>query len=239
MKNQSKLEKLCRPVLELLCNYCSYAKSETPLNAETLKKKIHLCMNDIAVKCEEDPVLKREFSRIERPLVFFIDYTIKEGQFPFSNEWKELARNYNELSGDEKFFDVLTENLDDPEASDRLRFFYLLMGLGFDGAFANDKEYVERRMKLCATRFTMPEKLTAESLFAMPSVLPEKRSGKSRLLVTAFIITLVFALGAFSCNFYKFRKASSHYKKAVDDAVQKATPAYVEISKSPLSGMKK
>lgn len=225
----SKLENLCRPVLELLCNYCCYAQTGTPLNADTLKWKIHLCMNDIAVKCEEDPALKREFSRVERSLIFFIDYTIKEGQFPFRNEWKELARNYNELSGDEKFFDMLAENLDDPEASDRLQLFYLLMGLGFDGAFSNDKEYVERRMRLCAIRFSMPESITPDNLFEMPAALPEKRSGKSRTLAAAFIVTVIFALGAFAFNLYEFRKASANYKDAVHNAVQKASPAYVDM----------
>lgn len=236
---RSKLENLCRPVLELLCNYCCYAQTGTPLNADTLKWKIHLCMNDIAVKCENDPTLKREFSRIERPLIFFIDFTVKEGRFPFSNEWKELARNYNELSGDEKFFDLLSENLDDPEASDRLYLFYLMMGLGFDGAFINDKEYVECRMRLCATRFAMPETVSANSLFEMSSCFPEKRSGKSRVFAVIFTVTLIFVLAAFAYNFYEFRKASKDFKNEVNNAVKNASPTYVEVIKTTIPGDKK
>ena len=51
-----------------------------PLTQENIRR----ALDDIRGRCEGDPVLRREFTRIERPLVFFIDYTIKEGAFPFS-----------------------------------------------------------------------------------------------------------------------------------------------------------
>jgi hypothetical protein len=66
-------------------------------------------------KARRDPRLEREFAWIEKPLVFFIDYMVKEGRFPFREGWWELSRNYNELSGDEKFFDLLTETLNHPD----------------------------------------------------------------------------------------------------------------------------
>ena len=235
----SKLEDLCRPLLELLCNYCAYASTGSALNADTLNWKIHLCMNDIAVKCEEDPALKREYSRIERALVFFVDYTVKEGKFPFRNEWNLLARNYNELSGDEKFFDMLSENLDDPEASERLQLFYLLMGLGFDGIYANNQEFVERRMRLCATRFAMPEQVTADKLFTPPASFPEKRSGKSKVFAAVLILSFIFAAGALAYNFYQFRSASAAYKKSLEKAAQKASLFYTVVSGKSSSGVQK
>lgn len=224
----SNLELLCRPLLKLLCEYCCYVKAGATVEPDALKWQIRLRFNEISSECENDAALRREFLKVEQALVFFIDYTIKEGDFPFRNEWKEMARDYNELSGDEKFFDQLSETLDDPDAAERLKIFYLLMGLGFDGVYINNKEYVERRMKLCATRFQMPEPVTADSLFIPAKILPKKRSGKSRLLLVVIMLTVAFAIGAFAYNYHVFTQDSADYKAALEMAVDKAVPSNIQ-----------
>ena len=78
----NRLEALCRPLIDLVCEYRCFSKAGAPVAAETMRSDIRRALDDIRGRCEGDPVLRREFTRIERPLVFFIDYTIKEGAFP-------------------------------------------------------------------------------------------------------------------------------------------------------------
>lgn len=150
----NRLEELCRPIVSKLCVYWQMANAGEELDAEIVEYNLKSLLTSIKDQISEDPSLKKGFSKIERPLVFFIDYTIREGHFPFSHDWHELSYDYNELSGDEKFFDLLTESLDDPDTSEQLYMYYLFLGLGFDGC-QTDHEYIERRMKVCATRFNI------------------------------------------------------------------------------------
>lgn len=227
----NRLELLCRPLIRLLCEYWCFAKAGAPVDAESFKRKIQICLSEIQTACENDPNLKREFSRIERPLIFFVDYTIKEGSFPFSREWREMARDYNELSGDEKFFDLLAENLDDPEASGRLLIFYLLMGLGFDGCYRGNADYVERRMKLCATRFPEGYDIAAEPLFVPAGHSGNSRSRKGgRPICYLLAAVSLFALASFAYNYYMFKKDTDSYRRALLEAVAKARPAYVKAA---------
>ncbi len=151
---ENRLEELCRPIVSKLCVYWQMANAGEALDVETVEFNLRSLLSSIKEQVSEDPSLKRGFSKIERPLVFFIDYTIREGHFPFKQDWHELSYDYNELSGDEKFFDLLAESLDDPDTSEQLYMYYLFLGLGFDGC-QTDHEYIERRMKVCATRFNI------------------------------------------------------------------------------------
>ena len=58
------------------------------------------------------------------------------------------------MAGDEKFFDLLEENLKDksPSANDRLAVFYTCLGLGFSGWYTGQPEYLRRKMKELAAR---------------------------------------------------------------------------------------
>ena len=216
-----RLEELCRPLLAEMCEYCCFAKAGKTGTAEKLQWKIRQHFDEIQAKCENDLSLKREFSRIEKPLVFFIDYMVKEGEFPFSQQWTELARQYNELSGDEKFFDMLSETFDDPEASDRLRIFYLMLGLGFNGCRKDDLDYIERRMRLCCTRFPAESVPLEKELLAAapPASAPQRR--KSGALARCLVVCIVFAVIALGFNCYTFLNKTRYFRNAVQDVREK------------------
>lgn len=221
------LEQLCRPVLLRVCEYWCYAKSGAPMDAGEFRQKIDNDLNEIKLKCEKNPNLNRDFERVERALIFFIDYIIKEGNYPFSRSWVEMARDYNELSGDEKFFDLLSDTLDDPDSSERLKFFYLLMGLGFDGCYHKDPEFLERKMRLCATRFPMENTLHETALFSPKEVeLSITRQRGKTLLSLILILAVCFAAGSFAFNYFKFSQATSSFRNSLKHAVEKSRPAY-------------
>ncbi len=217
-----ELEKLCRPLIRQLCQYRYYARCGTALEMQVLDRSLREELMKIREAVEDDGHLKREFSRIEQPLVFFIDYTVKEGNFPFSREWREIARDYNELSGDEKFFEQLADNLDDPDSSERLMMFYLFMGLGFDGCHDGDHEYIQRRMKVCSTRFPLPELPTLEQLSTSGLTSGEDflRNRRFRLfsVYTALICSCILMLTALGWNCLNLYRETGDFRTALHDA---------------------
>lgn len=178
----------------------------------------------IREQVEDDGRLKREFQKIEQPLVFFIDYTVKEGHFPFRDQWTEIARDYNELSGDEKFFDLLSDSLDDPDSSEQLMMFYLFMGLGFDGCHVDDREYVQRRMKVCAARIQLPatdETLSSADIDERPAYFKNRRFRFFSVYTLLTILTLCL-LGSLGWNFWTLYQETGDFRLALGRAANAA-----------------
>lgn len=129
------IETLIAPVLRKVCGYCVYKNSGYEVPQELLMTEIRSELNVISQRSSLNPMLQQQYHAIEKPLIFFIDYIVKEGHFSYSDNYRELARNFNELSGDDKFFDLLKEALESGEDKDVIKVFYMLMGLGFDGYY--------------------------------------------------------------------------------------------------------
>jgi len=213
----SRLEELCRPYLALVCSRGNYARSGVPVDPKALKDELHDVLADIRAKCEDDPLLRREFERVEKPLAFFADYCLKESDTGLGSGWTDLGREYNELSGDEKFYDLLSATLEDPEASERLRLFYLMLGLGFEGVHRGDEEFVQRRMKLCAARFQV---LDNPEVKVRPDVTTPYSSlfRRPRALAACLISAVALAAGALAFNYYRFCSETNSYRAALQSA---------------------
>lgn len=239
-----ELEQLCRPLVRQLCAYWYYARcGEAPERGE-VDRVLREHLIRIREKVEDDGRLKREFQRIEQPLIFFIDYTIKEGNFPFSEAWREIARDYNELSGDEKFFEQLAATLDDPDSAERLVMFYLFMGLGFDGCHEGDPEYIQRRMKVCAARFPSE---TGEEEFSSPDageppVYFRKRKFRFFSVYTAMAALLLCLIGAWGWNFWVLYQETGDFRRTLSMASMAAgkifTQETTEKKATPEAGKK-
>ena len=231
-----ELEQLCRPLVRQLCAYWYYARCGEAPDRERVNQSLREHLIRIREKVEDDGRLKREFQRIEQPLIFFIDYTIKEGNFPFSGAWREIARDYNELSGDEKFFEQLAAALDDPESAERLVMFYLFMGLGFDGCHAGDPEYILRRMKVCAARFPSGFGAEASSLASPdagdPPAYFQNRRFRYFSVHTAMLALLVCLIGALSWNFCVLYQETRDFRQALYKAAAAATKVFISEPKA-------
>lgn len=231
------LEKLCRPLLTCICDYGQYINAGNAPDREEFLRRINMLLAEAKEDAAKSPALEKEFSRIERPLIFFVDYMVKEGGFPFSREWRELARNYNELSGDEKFFDMLAEALDDPDSGKILEVFYTMMGLGFDGIHRSNPEYIERRMKVCASRFSHA-KFDVSSEVLTP-VDPEKlktaavrKNSPLRSVRLALILSAVFMTAAFGINLSAFLNATEDFRRTLFVAAESAIPKTIRSDRT-------
>jgi type VI protein secretion system component VasF len=196
---------------------------------EKFRGDIKNALEDVKYRAKNNSELYREYERIELPLVFFIDYMVKEGNFPFKNDWQELARDYNELSGDEKFFNLLSNELYAPDAGDIIPVFYTMLGLGFDGIYLNDSKSVERIMKQCMEKLENEFDVSQEPIVAINtekrlaiskksySALPLVKISK-KILIAASIFTGL----ALIINIFVFLNISKPFRNSLYEAAAAA-----------------
>ncbi len=223
------LEKLCRPLLGCVCDYWQYTNAGNRPDKEIFLRQINMLLADARENAAKSPALEKEFARVERPLIFFVDYMVKEGNFPFSGEWRELARDYNELSGDEKFFDLLTEALDDPDSGDLLEVFYTMIGLGFDGIYRGNPEYIERRMKVCASRFSRSKFDVSDEMITPVDVenlksAHAKKTNPFKTVKCALAVCAAFMVFGFAVNLSAFLNATDEFRRTLFVAAESAIP---------------
>jgi type VI protein secretion system component VasF len=235
MNSAKDVETLCKPVFVLFCNYWQLNEMGNPPTMEKFRERIKNTLEDIKYTAASSPSLSRAYERVELPLVFFIDYMVKEGSFPFKNEWRELARNYNELSGDEKFFNLLSGAFGSPDAGDTLSVFYTMLGLGFDGVYANDTKSVEMIMKHCMSRLSGEFDVCHEPIVSIDTEKRLTLSKKSlqmpqvRLLRMALIGSIAFVITAFIINLFVFLNVTSVFRKGLSKAVETAKQFEINI----------
>ncbi|MDR1031271.1 MAG: DotU family type IV/VI secretion system protein [Treponema sp.] len=225
MSTPITIEALCRPVFTCFCNYWQLNQAGIPLSLEKFRADIETSLEEAKRKATADPVLTREYDQIERPLVFFIDFMVQESSFPFNQNWRELGRNYNELSGDEKFFNLLSNALQDTEAHTTIPLFYTMLGLGFEGAYMQDHGYIDKTMSQCAALFPKELDIREEPIVEVSTKARIAGSKKARLLQPlriALIGSLCFLAFSLIFNFILFFKATSPFRTYLSGAAVQA-----------------
>jgi type VI protein secretion system component VasF len=213
-------------VITCVCNYWQLVGTGNPVSKEHFQADVTALLGAAKEQAAGDPMLARDYGKIERPLIFFIDYLVKEGKFPFRKDWHELARGYNELSGDEKFFILLDEALDDPEAGNALVLYYLMLGLGFDGVYRSAPDYIEKCMNRC--RQGSPPNLDPrrEPLLTLgprkktPPAVPKTPFTRRNAILGA----VLFLVLCFAVNFHVFVKITRSYRDILTTAATDAVP---------------
>jgi type VI secretion system protein ImpK len=142
---------LCEPIFTKICVLNRLGRSHAGfLDYDQLRSDIEQLFARVRSSAEVDPALKVQWQKLELPMIFFVDSMISESGLAAASTWNRsrLAYERKELAGDEKFFDLLDETLNDPsdEASQRLIVFYTCLGLGFTGWYAGQPEYIRGKM---------------------------------------------------------------------------------------------
>jgi type VI protein secretion system component VasF len=145
---------LCEPLFKKVCLLNRVGREGASLSSaielEKLRFEIKELFADLEKKASAQPGLGVLWQKLELPLIFFADSMIAECGLAVSTAWhhNRLAYERKELAGDEKFFDLLDETLNDPseEATERLKIFYTCLGLGFSGWYAGQPEYLRGKM---------------------------------------------------------------------------------------------
>ncbi len=148
------LLELCEPLFQYVCRLKRLARSSCSLEMDKVRSEIKKIFETMKSEALNSADLSGQYEKIELVLLFFVDFMIKESKLNFAYDWYDLGRERNELAGDEKFFDLLDENLADPSdgASKRLVIFYTCLGLGFTGVYAGQIESIQKLMSKISAR---------------------------------------------------------------------------------------
>jgi type IV/VI secretion system ImpK/VasF family protein len=221
------LIEICEPLFNYICRLNRLARSGQPSDYDIVRAEIKELLTKAADTSRENPGLSDQYKKVELSLIFFIDSVIAESTLPFASQWnsKRLAYERNELAGDEKFFDIIDENLaqQGSEADERLAVFYTCIGLGFTGWYQNQPEYLRKKMRQIAQRISnyvendeygpvTPDAYSHTDTTNLP--LPVSESLSPLILVITGLIILVAGL-----NFYLFKRSSMDIHEALTDIV--------------------
>lgn len=225
MTIQNKMEDLCRPVIIYICNLWIFKNKGYEPKEEDIVNEINIMLSKIKEKCSSDPLLNKEFLTIEKSLIFFIDYVIKEGNFTFSKSWKNLSKKYGELSGDDKFFDILQSILLDPTAEERIEVLYLLMGLGFDGSYKGNPSNIENLMRTCVSKMQSSININKDLLTPCKPVITvhKKKYSKPKILIISYTTAAVILILSLVYNYNVFSSKISPVSNIIEHAISNAT----------------
>jgi type VI secretion system protein ImpK len=152
------LLELTEPLFQYICMLNRIARNPGGENVslEALRPLIVGMFADMKAQAEPDARLASQYKKMELPLIFFVDSMMAESPLSLAPQWHKnrLAYERNELAGDEKFFDLLDETLAEKgsEADERLEVYYACLGLGFQGWYAGQPEYLRKKMQEVSQR---------------------------------------------------------------------------------------
>lgn len=150
------LLEVCEPIFQYVCRLKRSAGKGCTMPIETLRSGITRVFEEVGASAAKEPGLTDLYEKVRLPLIFFVDFMIRESNLAFRSGWVPLAGDENELAGDEKFFDLLDAELLDQSqgATERLTVYYSCLGLGFSGFYLGQPEAIEDLMARIAGRIS-------------------------------------------------------------------------------------
>lgn len=221
---------LVEPVLDQVCKCYAFKQNGVEVDYLTINTQIKTLIKDIKQQASLDQELLGKFQQIEMPLIFFIDYFFIENGFSYSGDYQPLAHSYNELSGDEKFFDLLESQLSSNQVDeDVLEVFYAMLALGFDGAYKREPNEVLKFMSRCREHMTSSFNPNKEVFCPNLSLNPNKQhenltswfSGefiKNHVVLLLSILTFGLFVVCALCIYINSAQYYQMLDKVLDDA---------------------
>jgi type IV/VI secretion system ImpK/VasF family protein len=217
------LIELCEPLFQYICRLNRSARKGGSFDIAVLRHEITALFERMKAQAAEARLVD-PYEKMEMPLLFFVDSMIAESKLPLAGEWNKnrLAYQRNELAGDEKFFDLLDQALADPSeaASERLAVFYTCIGLGFQGWYAAQPDYLQKKMKQIAPRIAkrIGSRDASSRICAAAYENVDTRDliePPSRKLVGIVIALVGLTLVLFITNMILYHEASQDLSKAL------------------------
>lgn len=150
------LLELCEPLFLYMCRLNRSARKGGTHEYNRVRSEVDAIFDQMKARAATEPRLVGQYPKIERVLIFFVDSMVSESKLPFAREWhrNRKAFDLDELAGDDRFWELLDETLQEstPEATERLAVFYTCIGLGFTGFYAGQPEYLRTKMMQIAAR---------------------------------------------------------------------------------------
>ncbi len=203
-----KLLELYEELFQYICRLNRVAKTSAQPEFARVRAEVKDLLAQALRDAAADVRLLNQAKRLELPLIFMLDYLICTSRLKFATQWAEnrLAKDRNELAGDERFFDFLEEDLKDPseEAAERLAVYYVCLGLGFTGMYQSQPEQIRRYVEQVYPRISPfvdrdPRTKISEEAYQHTDsrILTEPPSNKIILVAIAFVFLSLSAMFIF------------------------------------------
>ena len=215
---------LCEPLFQYICLINRMGRKGAGSDYSSVRLAVKDVFDQMAAKAGREVALSSQYSKVELPLLFFVDSMLAEGPWPWAAEWNRnrLAYERDELAGDEKFFDLLeqTQAETGEGADERLTIFYTCIGLGFSGWYVGQPEYLRRKMNDLLPRVRSFIDADEAGLIT-PDTYQHTDTSNLPLPMSASVVPVLIAiLGCILLvgvtNFYLFRLSSQDLNRALD-----------------------
>lgn len=142
------LVELCDPLFQYVCRLNRLARKGGLVDAGQVRSEFKSMLAELKLRCDSIPGMGEQFNKVRLPLIFFIDFMVRDSALSFARSWKGIAEEEKQLGGDEKFWDLLDETLADSGelANQRLAVFYACIGLGFTGINVGQPDVLRKKM---------------------------------------------------------------------------------------------
>ena len=221
------LLELTEPLFQYVCILNRAGRKGGNLDFETVRAKLRVIFEDLRARALSDPLLNQPYRKMEQPLIFFVDSMIADSKLPFARKWDQerLAYSFNELAGDEKFFDLFDETLKESgdDATERLAVYYTCIGLGFTGWYSGQPEYLRKKMLEVAPRIR--HLIESDTTVRVCPEAYQNVDGRDLVeppnskMVVIVIIFVVFMLTTLACNFFLFQEASRQLTSSLSEII--------------------
>ena len=214
----------CDPLFQAICrlNRIGRLQRGSTIDYAQTRTEIEEHFEVLSRVARGDISLGEQYRKVELALVCFADSMMAESALPFAAKWNNsrLAAARNEHAGDEKFFQLLEETLQDkkPEADERLAIFYICIGLGFTGGMQPD--FLRKKMGEILPR--LKAYIDAdESAFITPASYQHTNLANLPLPMAASLVPLLIILSGLllvvvGVNIYTFHSASAELNQSLD-----------------------
>jgi type VI protein secretion system component VasF len=213
----------CDPLFQTICRYNRIARKGSGATQDYahVRGEIEEMFEVLARTARGDIALGEQYRKIELPLIFFVDAMMSESALPFAQKWSNnrIAFTRNELAGDEKFFALLDETLEEKKegTDERLAIFYICIGLGFTGGA--QPEFLRKKMQECAPRVRAYVDID-ETAFITPASYQHTNVSNLPLPMAASLVPLLIILGGLfvvvvAVNVYMFHNASAELTESL------------------------
>jgi len=150
------LLELAEPVFQFICRLNQMARAGAMVEYTQIRGDVDELFETMRNTAASDARMADQVRRVETALMFVIDNMICESSLAFAQTWRDnrLAAAIGERAGDEKFFDMLEEDLADRSdgATERLPIYYVCIGIGFKGVYMGQPDELRQKMLQISSR---------------------------------------------------------------------------------------
>jgi len=139
------LAEICEPLFQYVCRINRLARKGQRQDFGIIRSEIKAIIAEVRAKAENTPGMAILWDRTELILTYFFDSLLLSSKI--GQGWKPLSHERGKLGFEEEFWELLEDDLKDPSdgATQRLGVFYICIGLGFQGFYVGQPEFIRRK----------------------------------------------------------------------------------------------